>query len=574
VEQSRLKINNKEVGLRNLGNGLFEPKNFSILKDVVNNDEKFEKNPPELWKRINLPLEEPEQYHKIESFCFVATENIKEEAELLLRSLRNFHDQPVYVICDKETRIHLVRQKLSKDVTFRTCAEQEHLDKINEKVFKNHSCIANNIHNPSAIFKKMDVMDFALEHHSNTFFLDADIIVLDSLQEYFQAPVVLSPHYYTRGKEHKGFEFGFYNAGYLFCASKGFPRFWKHTYLTDSIFFEQECMNRIFEHYNIQTFSEDHNVGFWRGDKLPQKAKSVHAHITSGVDKNRNQDIIDKNTEIKNYALEQAKDKPLINSFIRKYYNPSTANKVAFVHFGKCGGSYMKAYMGKNFLKPLKYTIFDSWFMAGKERSLGRDWTEEELINFFNSGDERVFVHNHHFSWSKKTIRYANDKGFLTFMFVRNPKDVLCSLYWWAKDRIAAGKQNPLHDPDGKEFQQAEGFDSAFSSKVLDISLDEFVRTFIDIKNKEGAGKLWNLPDFVDDIEYVAELNEKNISYFFNKYFGHFYQPMPRLNTSQNKGYKYYLNNGDISEETNKLIDNHPEYIKYSKYMNIKTINV
>ena len=184
MEQSRLKINNKEVGLRNLGNGLFEPKNFSILKDVVNNDEKFEKNPPELWKRINLPLEEPEQYHKIESFCFVATENIKEEAELLLRSLRNFHDQPVYVICDKETRIHLVRQKLSKDVTFRTCAEQEHLDKINEKVFKNHSCIANNIHNPSAIFKKMDVMDFALEHHSNTFFLDADINSVRNCRSY------------------------------------------------------------------------------------------------------------------------------------------------------------------------------------------------------------------------------------------------------------------------------------------------------------------------------------------------------------------------------------------------------
>ena len=143
------------------------------------------------------------------------------------------------------------------------------------------------------------------------------------MQEYFQAPVILSPHYYPRGKEHKGFEFGFYNAGYLFCASKGFPRFWKHTYLTDSIFFEQECMNRIFEHYNIQTFSEDHNVGFWRGNKLPQKAKSIHAHVTSGVDKNRNQDIIDKNTEIKNYALEQAKDKPLINSFIRKYYNPN-----------------------------------------------------------------------------------------------------------------------------------------------------------------------------------------------------------------------------------------------------------
>ena len=169
MEQARLKINNEEVGLRHLGGGLYEPKNASVFKKVI--EEKYEPSALcEFYKLRPLSKEEPLEYHKIESFCFVATENIKEEAELLLRSLRNFHDQPVYVICDKETRMYLVRQKLSKNVTFRTCAEQEHLDKINEKVFKNHSCIANNIHNPPAIFKKMDVMDFALKHHGNTFF--------------------------------------------------------------------------------------------------------------------------------------------------------------------------------------------------------------------------------------------------------------------------------------------------------------------------------------------------------------------------------------------------------------------
>ena len=103
------------------------------------------------------------------------------------------------------------------------------------------------------------------------------------------------------------------------------------------------------------------------------------------------------------------------------------------------------------------------------------------------------------------------------------------------------------------------------------VLIDDFFKFFI---SNEGAQKLWVLPDYVDDVEYVSEFNDKNFGDFLLKYFRHNYSPQEKRNTSQSKGYEYYLNNGDISEETNELIDNHPEYIKYSKYMNIKTINV
>ena len=161
MDQPRLKINDEEVGLRHLGNGLYEPKNAFIFKRVI--EENYE--PPTSYqfsRLVPLPEKEPKRYHKIESFCFVATENIKEEAELLLNSLRQFHDQPIYVICDKATRMHLVRQGLSDNVTFKVLAEQEHLDKINKEIFKNHNCIANDIHNAPCIFKKMDVMDLTI----------------------------------------------------------------------------------------------------------------------------------------------------------------------------------------------------------------------------------------------------------------------------------------------------------------------------------------------------------------------------------------------------------------------------
>ena len=35
MEQARLKINNEEVGLRHLGGGLYEPKNASVFKKVI-----------------------------------------------------------------------------------------------------------------------------------------------------------------------------------------------------------------------------------------------------------------------------------------------------------------------------------------------------------------------------------------------------------------------------------------------------------------------------------------------------------------------------------------------------------
>jgi hypothetical protein len=582
MEQPRLKINDKEVGLRSLGNGLFEPKNFSVFKQVIEGS--HEPKPPcRFFKENCLPKQEPSEYHKIQSFCFVATKNIKEEAELLLTSLRQFHNQPVYVICDKETRIHLVRQKLAEGVTFKIQAEQEQLDEINEKIFKSRSCIANKIHNPAAILKKMGVMDLALKYHNNTFFLDSDIIVLDNLQEYFTDQVILSPHYYPQSREHKGFEFGFYNAGYIFCANKGFPRFWKNIYLNDSIFFEQECMNKISGHYTIQTFGKEHNVGFWRGEELPEKAKSIHVHVTTGVDTNRSEQIINLNTKIKDYAIEQTKKyQPKIASHIRKHYNPVAVKKIAHIHFGKCAGAYVKSYLARNFLLPLNYAVFDSWhivkhFDFEDSKLLDRDWTEDELIEIIDKDKEKVYVHNHHFTWSKKAVKYANEKGLLTFCFLRCPGDLLCSLYWWAKDRFEEGKVNILFDPSAKkafdlvgthpDLKDAEGFDSVFSASCLNLTLDDFIRIFSHEENKDGCGKLWNIPDWMDDVQYVAEFSDENFSYFLKKYFDHEYVPTKKLNTSQNKGYEFYRKAGEISEDTHQLLVTQPEYIKCRKYI-------
>ena len=278
MENARLKINDKEVGIRKVGEGLYVPKNLEVLTSVVNGV------PIEFTAESHFHLNpfrpEAKDFHKIKSFCLVSTKEVKEEADVLIMSIRVFHDQPIYVVCDDESRIFL-RAKGHKDVFFKATAGQDQLGMIREKYFKTLHTKINDFHRSDVIMKKMETMNFALSHHDNTFFLDADIVVLEPLQENFECDVAFSPHHYGPSNLRLAFEFGFFNAGYVFCSERAFPNYWKYVYLNDSIFFEQECMDRIPEQYETQTFDDSHNVGFWRDGKLDQNVrhKSLHTHL-------------------------------------------------------------------------------------------------------------------------------------------------------------------------------------------------------------------------------------------------------------------------------------------------------
>ena len=114
MAQSRLKIKDKEIGLRDLGDGLFEPKNLDVLIESVNYQYSHIKDAKGFFVENKIGTKEPKKYHKIQSFCFVLTENIKEEGAMMLKSLRKFHDQPVYVICDQSS-IDFLEQEGFKD---------------------------------------------------------------------------------------------------------------------------------------------------------------------------------------------------------------------------------------------------------------------------------------------------------------------------------------------------------------------------------------------------------------------------------------------------------------------------
>ena len=539
MDSPRLKFNNKEFGLRALSNNLFELKSEDVFikyldTDFVPTKENY------LYKEKLVSKIEPESYRKIESFCFVTTENIKQEAALLLKSLRKFHKQPIYIICDEESKRYLSVLSLLDDKTFcKIEAKNSDLNNLDKKYFNGHKCIANEVHNAPAIFKKMDVMDYALQHHDNTFFLDSDIIVLDSLQEYFQAKVVLSPHYYPRMSIMKGFECGFYNAGYVFCASKGFPNLWRHLYLNDSTFFEQEGMNRISNYIKIQTFGKEHNVGFWREEVVPQKVKSFHFHTTDGVDKNRNKELKQLNKNITNIGLEYIKNN---DSELYKFYlNLKYPKKVAFVHYGKAAGVYVNKYIKQTCLE--SYTKYFSHHANLNPFEIEkRDWSSDELNKIAIEAEDYSFITNHHINWNFDNIQQFKNNNWFTFMFIRNPEEILCSLFNWSKE-----KKFSLRGDKGNPNSLQEMFELAMKDKHF--------------------SRLWILPDYIDELDHVAEFSDKNFNYFLTLHFGEKHIPLQRENTSNNKGFKYYKENNFIEEETLNKFFNHPEYLKYKKYL-------
>ena len=83
----------------------------------------------------------------------------------------------------------------------------------------------------------------------------------------------------------------------------------------------------------------------------------------------------------------------------------------------------------------------------------------------------------------------------------------------------------------------------------------------------EHFARLWTIPDYVDELDYVAEFNNKNFERFLLDNFGEVYEPRPKLNTSSNKGFTHYREAGEISDRIAWQFLLQPEYKRFLNYL-------
>ena len=540
----KLNINGISVGIKKVDDNTFIPKNIDVLGEVFTT-KTFDIKRSDIYD--NTPIDaEAKEWDTIRSFCTVVTENLKEEGAILIESLRMHHEQPIYVTCDSSTKLFLQARGF-RDVFFNCTANKPRLESINKRYFsgKRHDNI-NKFHKPAPIFKKMEAMSWALRQNINTFFLDCDIIVLNNLQEKFTKPVCLSPHYYPKADTLKGFQFGFYNAGYVFTTDKKFPNIWKWLYLNDSTFYEQEGMNRIPEFKEVETFGKEHNFGLWRDVKnVPPDLKSLHAHLSKNLDKDANIAHLKMNENIRKCA-----NNVLKNHHQKLYkYTQTVLNlhkRDAFIHYGKCAGQYTENYICSHILRP-SYKLYNSWWSNRDKQEhkhiVKRDYTKKELLDILAKiqKDDWVHVHNQHINWCNETVKAYKDNNFFTYTFLRDPKDLLCSLMFWSNEK---GVKLSSH------MDNSTNLNDMFEKCIED----------------EGLQRLWQLPNYIHMIDSVMMFNHDNFKKFLYERYAHQYTPGLKRNTSQNKGFDFYYQNGDIDKGlVDKLMktDAYKEYYKY-----------
>jgi hypothetical protein len=248
-----------------------------------------------------------------------------------------------------------------------------------------------------------------------------------------------------------------------------------------------------------------------------------------------------------------------------------TADKVAFIHSAKAAGRYIDYHLCSRVfdnagsdISEQEFKTFNSW---QPPYLLGRDWTERELLQLANNCFAqqyptpaqvrahhrrwthdylaKQYVHNHHHGWSGNSVAEFRRNGWFTFMFIREPAEQLCSLWTWTRRELAAGA-----DP-GRLLRP---------ERLAQLPLDAFVREII------GTPELkpfYALPDYVDNIEYVAEFTEDNFRRLLRDRFRHVCRPEldheTHRHASGNPGYAIYRSRGWIADETHAMIEDDPE---------------
>jgi len=233
-----------------------------------------------------LEFENKTELKVLSSFSMVATREVATEAAITIKSLRTFHDEPIFVLCDRETRTEIKRHKF-KGIEFKEGASGAALKRL-MKEYKDRVAIKNDFHRVDCIAAKMDALEWGLGEAGDTLFLDADIVATSNLNDGFSHELVMSPHFHGTKPTDRCQQFGIFNAGYLWTSHSEVPELWREIYLNRSTFFEQEGMALFGETIPFGTFSAPHNVGFWREPTFPQSVRSWHVHMTDCLDDKAN----------------------------------------------------------------------------------------------------------------------------------------------------------------------------------------------------------------------------------------------------------------------------------------------
>ena len=179
----------------------------------------------------------------IESFCTVSNGILKYETDILIKSIRYHHDQPILILCDADCKEH-IESKNYNGIYFFDMGDITDID-----------------------IMKLEVLHHALDDYANTMLLDSNVIVIKKMHINSTAELILTPSYLdlvdnTRIAQSTGHM----NMGHMFVANV-------------DIIDHLDDIYGVFGKFNVDIFGPEYNVGLWRNSDRLFNSDTVSAHI-------------------------------------------------------------------------------------------------------------------------------------------------------------------------------------------------------------------------------------------------------------------------------------------------------
>lgn len=214
--------------------------------------------------------------------------------------------------------------------------------------------------------------------------------------------------------------------------------------------------------------------------------------------------------------------------------SPPFKRNFAFLHLMRTGGTYFDNYLREQVLQPLGYETYNSYLPPIRtSEAVSRDFTDEELFSFLGPTPPYRYVHNHF--WSEQVFQSYRAAGWITFSFIRDPADRLCSgyLYWIVG------------------FAERAGIEPRYT-------LNQFIARAL-----LGAQHRWLAPKFWREIDYLEETSVESFTTFCRTYFDHTYVPQRPLLATPNPGYRRLLEEGQVSPQVDRALSTSPLIRQY-----------
>lgn len=196
---------------------------------------------------------------KPDSVCTIATKGGSYyDLELLIHSLNIFEKNiTIYILCDTyvEKNVEKIKDKYSNINFILINGLEKYSGKNRIQMEREHIWL-------EFMLEKCTVIDNALKYHTDTLFLDSDIIITGELPNIDKRKDIgLSQHTMMNHLEEK---YGKYNGGYIWVNNKNFTTWWRKKSTETNEFYEQKCLEYASKEYCIMEFPIQNNFGWWR----------------------------------------------------------------------------------------------------------------------------------------------------------------------------------------------------------------------------------------------------------------------------------------------------------------------